>query len=42
MKETLDILVATVENSKSKSSVTSTRTNLSRCSILEVLANVKP
>ena len=40
MKETLDRLVATVENSKSKSSVTSTRTNFPRCSILEVLADV--
>ena len=40
MKETLDRLVATVENSKSKSSVTSTRTNFPGCSILEVLADV--
>ena len=40
MKETLDRLVATVENSKSKSSVTSTRTNLPGCSILDVLADV--
>ena len=41
MKETLDRLVATVENSKCKSSVTSTRTDLPGCSILEVLADVR-
>ena len=41
MKETLDRFVATVENSKSKSSVTSTRTDLPGCSILEVLADVR-
>ena len=41
MKETLDRLVATIENSKSKSSVTSTRTDLPGCSILEVLSDVR-
>ena len=41
MKETLDRLVATVENSKSKSSGTSTIIDFPGCSILEVLADVR-